>query len=193
MSSVAGLYYRIRVYQTGDISYYYVIAGNWSYPELTFGIMVACLPVSPKFVQAVAKWKCISRMKTSRRPELGSVRPDRIRMPNIRNRVHHDTSLWTDDSGISGGLALVQTSAADTLASYETDTAYLNGENSAHMGPLIARAVHKFTVGVPKYTIDEDIESHTARFELGNHFPQAMGGTPPGKTGELGGDGPEGV
>ncbi|KAK1148134.1 hypothetical protein N8T08_010773 [Aspergillus melleus] len=51
VSSVVRLAYTVHLYQTDNKSYYSYLAGVWTLPELASGIIVACLPVIPRFIQ----------------------------------------------------------------------------------------------------------------------------------------------
>lgn len=45
------LYYSIRVLQTGDVTYNFVIFGLWTHAEFTLAVICGSLPVSPRFLQ----------------------------------------------------------------------------------------------------------------------------------------------
>ncbi|KAF2179435.1 hypothetical protein K469DRAFT_641330 [Zopfia rhizophila CBS 207.26] len=51
LSAVLRLYYSVKLSKTEDISYVGSMMGAMSLPELGFGFLVACLPVTPKFVK----------------------------------------------------------------------------------------------------------------------------------------------
>ena len=45
------LYYSVRILQTGDLTYNFVIFGLWTHAEFTLAIICGSLPVSPRFLQ----------------------------------------------------------------------------------------------------------------------------------------------
>lgn len=47
------IYYAIRILQTGEMTYNFVVLGLWSHAEITFGIICSCLPVLPRFFLAL--------------------------------------------------------------------------------------------------------------------------------------------
>lgn len=63
--SIIRLSFAIRLYETTDITYYSWLTGLWTYPEMASGILVACLPVSPKFFQALNEKGAFSKVRTS--------------------------------------------------------------------------------------------------------------------------------
>lgn len=63
VSSLLRLYYAIRLSQTGDITYYATITGLCAYPEMAFGIIAGCLPVTPKFFRTLGQTRIISNTR----------------------------------------------------------------------------------------------------------------------------------
>ena len=53
MTSVVRTYYSYQVPKSSDRSYNLELEGLWAWAELTIGIIVGCLPVTPKFFQHV--------------------------------------------------------------------------------------------------------------------------------------------
>ncbi|KAA8644655.1 uncharacterized protein ATNIH1004_008861 [Aspergillus tanneri] len=51
-ASIVRLAYTVVLYHTDNVSYYSFLAGLWTIPELSMGIMVACLPVMPRFFKS---------------------------------------------------------------------------------------------------------------------------------------------
>ena len=47
------IYSAVLLYQSKDVTFWGAILGLWSFPEMGFGIIIACLPCSPRFIQAV--------------------------------------------------------------------------------------------------------------------------------------------
>lgn len=69
-SSTVRLYFTIEVWKTHDVSYYMGMVGVWTYPEITFGFLVACLPIMPKFLRVMAKKPLVGRVGTGLRTAL---------------------------------------------------------------------------------------------------------------------------
>lgn len=49
ITSIIRTYYTWKVVKSSDFSYNIIVLGLWTYAELTIGIIVSCLPVSPRF------------------------------------------------------------------------------------------------------------------------------------------------
>ncbi|KAH8432810.1 uncharacterized protein LDX57_010439 [Aspergillus melleus] len=73
VSSVVRLAYTVHLYQTDNKSYYSYLAGVWTLPELASGIIVACLPVIPRFVRSVDPNNRLSRLGASVQELLSTV------------------------------------------------------------------------------------------------------------------------
>ena len=65
--SIVRLSFAIKLLSTTDITYYAWLTGLWTYPEMASGILVACLPVSPKFFQALNETGAFLKVRTSLR------------------------------------------------------------------------------------------------------------------------------
>ena len=72
------LYYAVKLSQSGDISYYADIMGLCSYPEMASGIIIGCLPVSPKFFQNLGQTQFITNMGSSIRSLFGLSKSDSL-------------------------------------------------------------------------------------------------------------------
>ncbi|KAL8654373.1 MAG: hypothetical protein Q9210_001533 [Variospora velana] len=55
----------IKLYTHHDITYYPRFTGLWTHPEMVSGILVACLPVSPKFFQKLQQTRFFSQLGSS--------------------------------------------------------------------------------------------------------------------------------
>ena len=53
MTSILRTYYTWKITYAPDVSYYTMIVGLWTDAELATGILVCCLPVTPRFFQHV--------------------------------------------------------------------------------------------------------------------------------------------
>ena len=51
MTSILRTYYTFQIARSRDTSYNIVILGLWTWAETTIGLLVACLPVLPRFFQ----------------------------------------------------------------------------------------------------------------------------------------------
>lgn len=49
--SIVRTYYTWKVTKLGDVSYNMIFFGLWTYAEISVGIIVTCLPISPRFFQ----------------------------------------------------------------------------------------------------------------------------------------------
>ncbi|KAF2501685.1 hypothetical protein BU16DRAFT_613535 [Lophium mytilinum] len=53
IASLVRLYYCVRVFESHDYTYYTLLMALGSFPEMTAGFLVICLPVLPKFVRSM--------------------------------------------------------------------------------------------------------------------------------------------
>ena len=51
MTSILRTYYTWKVVESTDASFNFVVVGLWTWAEMTSGILVSCLPVTPRFFQ----------------------------------------------------------------------------------------------------------------------------------------------
>lgn len=65
VASVVRLVYAVKLYTNTDLTYYSWLAGVWTHPEMASGVIVACLPVSPKFFQMLQHTRFFSRIGSS--------------------------------------------------------------------------------------------------------------------------------
>ena len=65
VASVVRLVYAVKLYTHTDLTYYSWLAGVWTHPEMASGVIVACLPVSPKFFQMVQNTRLFSHIGSS--------------------------------------------------------------------------------------------------------------------------------
>ena len=59
------LSYGAKLYQATDVTYYSWYDGLWTLPEMAGGIIVACLPVLPRFFQGLKEMETLSKIKSS--------------------------------------------------------------------------------------------------------------------------------
>ena len=71
--SIGRLSYAVKVYRSADITYYSWYTGLWTLPELAFGIVVACLPLLPKFLQGLKETATPSKIVVSLKSLLKSI------------------------------------------------------------------------------------------------------------------------
>jgi hypothetical protein len=83
VASIVRLHYAIELSQSSDITYYTSLMGLLTLPEMASGIVIVCLPVSPKFFQSFKEIKFFSSMGASWRSIL---------------RVSGSRSFWTSGS-----------------------------------------------------------------------------------------------
>ncbi|KAL9071353.1 MAG: hypothetical protein Q9157_005481, partial [Trypethelium eluteriae] len=98
VSSIARFVYSCLLAQTTDYTYYTWLVGIWTIPELSFAIVVACLPVSGKFVQAIKASKVFSHLSSlsGSRLRLGS--SGKLNSTTINGHNH-----WKDSSSTQRG------------------------------------------------------------------------------------------
>ncbi|MCJ1326381.1 hypothetical protein MMC10_003045 [Thelotrema lepadinum] len=70
-ASIVRLAYTIILFTSTDTSYYFHFAGTWSIPEVALGIVVACLPMLPKFFQSMNQGSIVTRLGYSIRSLMG--------------------------------------------------------------------------------------------------------------------------
>ena len=59
------LSYGVKLYRATDRTYYGWYTGLWTIPEIAAGIIVACLPVLPRFFQGLKEMGTLSKIKSS--------------------------------------------------------------------------------------------------------------------------------
>ena len=69
VTSVMRTYYSFQAPKSSDRSYNWQLVGLWSWAELAIGIIVGCLPFTPKFVQHVGP-KTLNILKIVFRPKV---------------------------------------------------------------------------------------------------------------------------
>ncbi|KAH8435317.1 uncharacterized protein LDX57_012947 [Aspergillus melleus] len=121
-ASVVRLAYTVVLMKTKNISYYAYLSGIWTIPELSMGIVVACLPVLPKFIKSLDPSHRLSRIGSSLQGMFsgGSRSLSRSRSHNYssdrteRNNAPY-TSIQRGKDGWSDSLPLVSTSSRGSV------------------------------------------------------------------------------
>ena len=119
------LYYIVLLYLATDKSYYTFLAGLWALPEMACGIIVASVPSSPKFFQAMKKAPSVSWISHPLRSSIA--RSDLDRRNTVadyleRQQTSKSNSAWTrryqrvsDDCSAHSGQQTVISSGETAL------------------------------------------------------------------------------
>lgn len=83
VASIVRLYYAVELFRSSDITYYTSLMGLLTLPEMASGILIVCLPVSPKFFQSFKETEFFSSIRAPWRSIL---------------RVSGPSSSWTSGS-----------------------------------------------------------------------------------------------
>ncbi|KAL8721636.1 MAG: hypothetical protein Q9225_001725 [Loekoesia sp. 1 TL-2023] len=65
VSAVMRLQYAIKLHMYTDFTYYGFLKGIWTIIEITSGMIVACMPILPRFVQALKQTRFFTQLYSS--------------------------------------------------------------------------------------------------------------------------------
>ncbi|KAL8786451.1 MAG: hypothetical protein Q9213_002767 [Squamulea squamosa] len=87
VASIVRLGYASKLYTHEDITYYSWVTGVWTHPEMAAGIIVACLPVSPKFFQGLQQTRFFSQIDFSLQSLLRSTNRKRTKGRSVSHQI----------------------------------------------------------------------------------------------------------
>ena len=106
ITSIVRTYYTSRS-ETGDVSYKLVIMGLWTWAEVTIGILVACLPIAPRFFQHFGP-KVFTSIKT--KSTKSSLSSDKLRLNDHKSHYQLNDRPVEDDTFDKWDQSAVETS-----------------------------------------------------------------------------------
>ncbi len=106
ITSIVRTYYSWKIIHSQDVTYDLFQMGLWNYAEISIGIMVSCLPVSPRFFQFIGPkiYGTFTRLASETKVD-SSLSPSAFKQKNVSTKFKRlvtrqsNSEAWDDPYG----------------------------------------------------------------------------------------------